>query len=293
MQTAQRINTKTLAILGVTVSPELLEILKPLLSALVASGLTLAAVAKFGGSWFFKKVDSKYAFKLAEKNNELISKLEEKKNDLNKELQIGVTSFKAQLEVLSGQQSKFLEKKVNSVLLLNQHHYLAVKNIKEFTDTVNEWINESTSYFKYQLEDQERDELSSYDVYRQIKEDRFPAFQHSAESAFKAYSECLALNMPILPKSLVEEELEILDRCRSILADTSMAFSRAMCFTQYIMVPEECDGTVDSFMNSLQEELDNSASSKKYLDILSSKLFEKSLNSGAIIESLLQHKSNG
>ena len=271
-------------------SPEFLEILKSLLSALIASGLTLAAVAKFGRSWFFKKIDSKYAIKLAEKNNELISKLEEKKNDLNKELQIGVTSFKAELDVLSGQQSKFLEKKVNSVLLLNQHHYLAIKNIKEFTDTVNIWINESSSYFKYQLEDKERNELSSYDVYRQIKEDRFPAFQKSAESAFKAYSECLALNMPILPKSLVEEELEILDRCRSILSETSMAFSRAMCFTQYIMVPEECDGTVDSFMNSLLEELDNSASGKEYLDLLSTKLFEKSLNSGSIIESLLQHK---
>jgi len=99
--------------------------------------------------------------------------------------------------------------------------------------------------------------------------------------------------MPILPKSLVEEELEVLDRCRGILSDTSMAFSRAMCFTQYIMTPEECDGTIDSFMESLLEELDNSSSGKEHLDLLSSKLFEKSINSGAIIESLLQHKSNG
>lgn len=273
-------------------SPETLELLKPVLSALIASGLTLAVVAKFGQSWFFKKIDSKYAFKLAEKNNQLISQLEEKKNDLNKELQIDVTYFKAQLEALGGQQSKFLEKKVNSVLLLNQHHYLAVKNIKEFTDITNSWVDEATSYFKYQLEDQERNELSSYDVYRQIKEDRWPDFQQSAEAAFKAYSECLALNMPILPRSLVEEDMDILDRCRTILANTSTAFSRAMCFTQYIMVPEECEGTEESFMGSLLEELDNTTSSKEYVDILSNNLFEKSLSSGAIIESLLQHKSN-
>lgn len=138
-------------------TPEILELLKSIFSALVGSGLTLVAVAKFGQSWFFKKIDAKYAIDLAEKNNQLMSELERKKNDLNKELQIEVTHFKSQLEVLGSQQSKFLEKKVNNILLLNQHHYLAVKNIKEFTDVTNLWVEEAASYFKYQLEDEERE----------------------------------------------------------------------------------------------------------------------------------------
>jgi len=273
--------------------PDVLELLKPLFSAFVGAGLTLTVVAKFGKSWLFKEIDSKYAIKLAEKNNELINKLEHKKNDLNKELQIEVTYYKSQLEVLGGQQSKFLEKKINSVLLLNQHHYLAIKDIKAFTDITNTWIDEATSYFKYQLEDEEREELSSYDVYRKMKEDRWPKFQKSAELSFKNYSECLALNMPILPRSLVEEELKILDRCRSIISEAETAFKRAMCFTQYIMVPEECEGTEKEFMDSLLEELSTSVSCKEYLDSLSNQLFEKSTNCSAIIESLLQSKSNG
>ena len=64
-------------------TPETWEFLKPIFSALVGSGLTLAVVAKFGQSWFFKKIDSKYAVDLAEKNNQLMEQLERKKNDLN------------------------------------------------------------------------------------------------------------------------------------------------------------------------------------------------------------------
>ena len=110
-------------------NPEAWEFLKSIFSALVGSGLTLAVVARFGQSLFFKKIDAKYAIDLAEKNNQLLGQLEHKKNELNKELQIEVTHFKSQLEVLGSQQSKFLEKKVNSILLLNQNHYLAIKKI--------------------------------------------------------------------------------------------------------------------------------------------------------------------
>lgn len=274
-------------------SPEILELSKSILAALLGSGLTLAVVAKFGQSWFFKKIDAKYAIDLAEKNNDLMSNLEKKKNELNKELQIEVTHFKSQLDVLGSQKSKFLEMKVNNILLLSQVHYLAVKNIKEFTDITDMWVDEATLYFKYQLENKERDQLSSYDMYRELNQDRWPSYQKSAQSAFNKYAECLALNMPILPKELAEEDMNIIDNCRNILADTSMAFARSMNFTQYILVPEECEGTEEEFMENLIEERDKCATYKAYMDTLSNQLFEKSLRSGALIESLLQHQANG
>ena len=67
-------------------TPEAWGFIKSIFSALVGSGLTLAVVAKFGQSWFFKKIDAKYAVDLAERNNQLLGQLEHKKNDLNKEL---------------------------------------------------------------------------------------------------------------------------------------------------------------------------------------------------------------
>lgn len=272
---------------------EILEFSKSIVSALIGSGLTLAVVAKFGQSWFFKKIDAKYAMDLAEKNNQMMGDLERKKNDLNKELQIEVTHFKAQLEVLGSQQSKFLEKKINSVLLLNQSHYLAVKKIKEFTDVTNIWVDEAASYFLYQINDKDRTNLASYDVYREMKEDKWPAYQKAAESAFSKYAECLALNMPILPRALVEEDMVILEKFRNILADGSLIFGRAMNFTRYIVEPEESEGTEEEFMAALVEERDKSTAHKGYMDQLSNQLFEKSLRSGALIESLLQHqKSN-
>ena len=272
--------------------PELYDFLKSIFSALVGAGMTFAVVAKFGQSWFFKKLDAKYAIDLAQRNNELKGDLERKKNDLNKELQIEITRFKSQLEVLGSQQSKFLEKKVNSVLILNQHHYIAVKNIKEYTDTTYSCVDEATSYFKYQFKEGEADNLSSYDVYRKIHQERWPSYEKAAKSAFDKYVECLALNMPILPKELVEEDIEIVDKCREILADASMTFNRAMNFTQYIVQPEECEGTADEFMNDLLEELQKAAKYKDFLATLSSRLLEKSLRSGYLIERLLQHPSN-
>jgi hypothetical protein len=274
-------------------TPEMWVFLKSVFSALVGSGLTLAVVAKFGQSWFFKKIDAKYAVELAEKNNELMGQLEHKKNDLNKELQIEVTHFRSQLEVLGSQQSKFLEMKINNILLLNQNHYLAVKKIKELTDVTNVWVEEAANYFKYQIKDREQEGLSDYEVYRKIHQDHWPPYQKSANSAFNKYAECLALNMPILPKQLVEEEMEIIDRCRGILSDTSMNFSRAMNFTQYIIVPEECEGTEAEFMANLIDEYEKSIEHKEYIDKLSNELFDKSLRSGALIEYLLQHQTNG
>ncbi|WGS85932.1 hypothetical protein [Methylomonas sp. UP202] len=274
-------------------NPETWEFLKSIFSALVGSGLTLAVVAKFGQSWFFKKIDAKYAIDLAEKNNQLLGQLEHKKNELNKELQIEVAHFKSQLEVLGSQQSRFLEKKVDSILLLNQNHYLTIKKIKELTDITNIWVEEAANYFKFQIDDREQEELSDYEVYRKIHQDHWPHYKKSATSAFNKYAECLALNMPILPKELVEEEMVIIDRCRSILSDTSMNFNRAMNFTQYIIVPKECEGTEEEFMVSLIEEHEKSIEHKEYIDNLSNELFNKSLRSGALIESLLRHQANG
>lgn len=272
-------------------SREIIEFVKTLLSALVGAGLTLAVIAKFGQSWFFKNLDAKYAFKLAEKNNSLKSDLESKKNELNKELQIEVTHFKSQLEVLGGQQSKFLEKKINSILLLNQHHYLAVKSIKEYTDTTHHCVDEAVSYFFCQFEDGMSEKLSDYGVYRRIHEERLPSFEKSARLSFDKYAECLALNMPILPKELVREEMAIIDSLRKTLEDASMAFSRAMSFTQYIVQPEACETTAEECMNDLKEEARNAHACQEFLGELSNQLFEKSIRSGDLIEKLLKHNS--
>jgi len=273
--------------------PEIREFLTQLFSALIGSSFTLAGVATFGKSWFFKKIDAIYAVELAERNNELMGQLEHKKNDLNKELQIEVTHFRSQLEVLGSQQSKILEMKINNILLLNQNHYLAVKKIKEFTDVTNVWVENAANYFKYQIEDREEVALSDYEVFRKIHQDHWPSYQKLANTAFNKYAECLALNMPILPKELVQEEMEIIDRCRSILSDTSMNFNRAMNLTQYIVVPEEIEGTQAEFMASLIEEREKSIEHKTYIDKLSVELFDKSLRSAALIEALLQHQKNG
>lgn len=273
--------------------PEVWEIIKPIFSALLGSGLTLAVVGKFGQSWLLKKIDANYAVKLAEKNSELMGQLERKKNELNRELQIEVTQFKSQMEVLGSQQSKFLEKKINSILLLNQNHYLAIKKIKELTDTTHVWVEEAKDYFKFQIQEKEHEKLSNYDVYRKIKEERWPAYQKVASLAFDKYAECLALNMPILPKDLVEEEMKIVDGCRMVLYNTSICFSRAMAFTQYIVEPEECEGTEEEFLGDLIDEHNKSIKQKEYIDKLSDALFDKSLRSSALIESLLTHQKNG
>ncbi|VVN74639.1 hypothetical protein [Pseudomonas fluorescens] len=274
-------------------TPEIWALLKSAISALVGSAVTLAVIAKFGQSWFFKKIDARYAVDLAEKNNQLMSQLEHKKNDLNKELQIEVAHFKSQLDVLGSQQSKFLEVKINNILLLNQNHYLAIKKIKELTDVTNTVVEEATNYFKYQIEDREQEELSDYTVYRNIHQNRWPPFYKNATSALDKYAECLALNMPILPKELVEEAMLIIDRCRYLLSDTSMNFNRAMNFSQYIVFPEECQGTEAEYMASLIEEHEKSIGHKEHIDKLSNDLFNKALKSGALIESLLQHRSKG
>ncbi|MCU7795900.1 MAG: hypothetical protein KZQ75_02085 [Candidatus Thiodiazotropha sp. (ex Myrtea spinifera)] len=269
-------------------SPELYELIKTVISALAGACIALAAAAKFGQSWFFKKLDAKYALDLAEKNTQLMGDLERKMNDLNKELQIEITHFKSQLEVLGGQQSKFLERKVTSILTLNQKHYLAVKNIKSSTDVAHMWVEEAMQYFYYQLEDQV-EALSDYDVYKSMKEDRWSSFEKKAKSAFDEYSECLALNMPILPSDLVQEEMSTIDTLRKSIENSSMTFNRTMDLTVYIMNPEESETTVDECMNDLREETKNALGCKNTLDELSNALFTKARKSGDLIESLLKH----
>lgn len=270
--------------------PEMIEILKLIGVAFAGAGVAIAAILKFGQSWFFKKLDSKYSIRLVEKQSELMEQLEKRKNELNKDLQIDVTHFKSQLDVLAGQKSKFLEKKVNSILELNQIHYLAIKEIKSFTDVTFIWVEEAMNYFHYQLE-KCAEELSDYEVYRKIKEDRWPSYEKDAKRYFEKYSECLSLNMPILPTELVEEEMKIVDELRDVIDKTSMAFHRSMSFTQYIMAPEECETTVEECMNDLREEYSVVENSKKELDLLSESLFRKSLRSRSLIEGLLEHNN--
>ncbi|MNR64162.1 hypothetical protein D3C85_1867090 [compost metagenome] len=72
-----------------------------------------------------------------------------------------------------------------------------------------------------------------------------------------------------------------------------MNFNRAMSFTQYIVIPEKCEGTEAEFMAELIDEHGKSIEHKDYIDKLSNELFNKALKSGALIESLLQHRSKG
>lgn len=268
-------------------SPEIYEFIKTAISALVGAGLTLGVVAKFGQSWFFKKVDAKYAIDLASKNNELMSNLEHKKNELNKELQIEVTYFKSQLEVLGSQKSKFLEKKINSILELNQQHYLAVKSIGVYTDITHTYVDEAMSYFFHQVEDGGK--LSNYDVYRDMKEERWPTYSKGARTAFNKYTECLALNMPILPKELVQEEMSTIDSLRRILDESSTSFHRSMNFTRYIVDADECETTIEECMKNLKEEAEKTLLCKNTADDLSRLLFSKAVKSGDLIDDLLKH----
>ena len=149
------------------------------------------------------------------------------------------------------------------------------------------------SYFLYQIEDSNTENLSSYETYRKIKEELWPAYRNKAQTAFDKYSLCLALNMPILPKELVQEEMAIVDSLSKALEDASMAFHRAMNFTQYIMQPEECETSVDQCMEDLKKEDSNALTSKSMLDKLSSQLFGKAKKNGDLIEKLLQHNGKG
>ncbi|MGO3738192.1 MAG: hypothetical protein ACTJGG_01840 [Marinomonas foliarum] len=275
-------------------SPEILDILKAVLSALVGASLTFGVIAKFGESWFFKKLDAKYAIDLAKKNSQLKGDLEEKKNELNKELQIEVTHFKAQLDVIGGQKSKFLERQIDNILLVSQQHYLAVKNIKEYIDDSSIRTEQARSYFFYQIGDGEREELSDYDVYRRIGTERNKPLKEKANRAYEKYAECLAINMPILPSDLVKKEMKILDDLKYVLDKTNTAFSRSMAFSEYILNPEECETTVDECMKDLICENEVVLSQKEIIDQYSDALFAKSLESGQLIESLLIHeKANG
>ncbi|MEZ8269469.1 hypothetical protein AB6C99_22615 [Vibrio cyclitrophicus] len=271
--------------------PEISELVRALLSGIIGSGLTVAVIAKFGHVWFFKKIDSKYAVDLAQKNNELLGQLENKKNELNKQLQIEVTHIKSELDVLGSQQSKFLDMKVTNLLLLNQLHYLAVKEIKALTDVTEMWVSSATLYFRLQIEERSNEELSPYSLYRKMHQERWRKFDVTANSAFNKYAECLAINMPILPQGLVIESMHVIDHCKNILSDTSLNFNRAMNFSEYIIAPEDSEGTEDEFMRELEKEFEKANDHKKYIDQLSNDLFSKSQRIRELIDSLLSHKN--
>lgn len=219
-----------------------------------------------------------------------MGQLESKKNELNKLLQIEVTHIKSELDVLGSQQSKFLDMKVTSILTLNQQHYLAVKEIKALTDITHMWIEEEALYFKFQIDERRNEGLSDYSVYRKMHQQRWQKFDTAANAAFNKYAECLALNMTILPKSLVSEEMQLVDLCKTLLSDASMNFSRAMNFSEYIMNPENCDSMEEEFMTELNNEHEKAIAHKQYIDQLSD---SKSQRSRVLIDSLLSHKSDG
>jgi len=266
---------------------ELIEIIKYTISALIGAGVSLAAVAKFGKSLFFKHLDHKYAEKLARRKNELQSELEETKNKLNRSLQQDVARYKAELEVLSGQRARFLESKIDSVLELNKRYVLVIKKLREFTDVTHNYVEEAAGYFIDQFEDPSFTVFSDYEVFRSIKKDHWPKFLEPAESAIEQYEEYLALKMPILPEDFTITELMQVESLRETIEVCSSAFYRTMGITYEIIEPEE-NMTTKQCLDEFKEKVVITKKEKEKIDSLYKDLLKKAKASGKLIESMLK-----
>lgn len=266
---------------------EFIAILKYLGSAVAGAGLTIAFVVKFGHSYFFKNLDHKYAERLALKNNELQADLEETKNVLNCALQQDVARYKAELNVLSGQRSRFLEKKVDSILDLNRAYVTAIRTLKDFTDTTHVYVEEAAGYFIHQSQQEDFEEYTDYEIYANIQRDRWPNIHKPAVAAVDKYEELLALKLPILPESFAQSELQIVSDLHTTIKSAEGAFYRAMGLTSEIIEPEE-DMTPDECLAEFKEHVAVSLREKKKIQSRADLLLEKAKESGRIIEELLK-----
>tara|TARA_B100000989_G_scaffold275292_1_gene234740 strand:- start:1879 stop:2703 length:825 start_codon:yes stop_codon:yes gene_type:complete len=271
---------------------ELVEILKYLMSAAAGAGLTIVIVAKFGEKIFFKHLDHKYAERLSRKNIELQSELEETKNALNRSLQQDVATYKADLEVLSGQRARYLERKIDSILELNKSYVFAVNAFLEYIDINHAYIDEAANYFIFQAEEKDFSEFSDYRVYAEIKREHWPKRQKPAESAINKYSEMLALRMPILPKSFASVELNLVSELNEIMDRSKSLFYRTMGLTSEIVEPEE-EMTPEECLVDLKEYMTESLGLKEKVESYHDNLLIKAQESNVLIESLLNAQAQG
>ena len=267
--------------------PEIFEVVKYLASAAVGAGLTIAAVAKFGQSIFFKHLDHTYAEKLALKNSELQRELEQTKNALNRSLQQDVARYKSDLEVLSGQRSRFLQRKIDSILELNKLYVMAIKKLRDFVDINHTYIDEAASYFILQAEEPNFTQFSDYSVFESIKREHWPKHEVPADSAIEKYAEFLALKMPILPEEFTKNELKLVESLRETMEVCSSAFYRTMGLTSEIIEPEE-DMTVEECLKEFKEKVSISQREKEKVEAYSTGLLEKAKGSGKLIDSMLE-----
>lgn len=268
-------------------SEELYEIVKFIISAAAGAGLTIAIVAKFGEKVFFKHLDHKYAEKLSEKNVQLQSELEETKNSLNRSLQQDVASYKSDLEVLSGQRARYLERKIDSILELNKAYVFAINKLLDYIHMNDGYISEAANYFIYQAEDDEFTEYSSYRVYEEIKREYWPKKQEPAEKAVDEYAECLALKMPILPEDFVSSELSLVINLKEIMQQSKRLFYRTMGLTSEIVEPEE-DMSPEECLTELKEHMAASSELRSKIESYSDNLIDKAQKSNKLIENLLR-----
>jgi len=260
--------------------------MKYLVSAAAGAGLTVALVAKFGEKIFFKHLDHKYAEKLSQKNIELQSELEETKNSLNRSLQQDVASYKADLEVLSGQRARYLERKIDSVLELNKSYVFAINTFLEYIDINHAYIEEAAGYFIFQSEEKGFTEFSDYRVYAEIKREHWPKRQKPAELAINKYSEMLALRMPILPEYFASSELALATELEEMMEKSKGLFYRTMGLTSEIIEPEE-EMTPEECLADFKVHVTESLEIKEKIESYSKNLLSKAQESNKLIEGLL------
>ena len=266
---------------------EIYEISKYLISAAVGAGLTVAIIAKFGESLFFKHLDHKYAERLAQKNIQLQKELEATKNTLNLSLQQDVARYKADLEVLSGQRSRFLERQIDSILEVNKFYVNAIQNLNEFINTNHSYIEEAASFFISQAEEDGVTEFSDYSVYEKIHREHWPKKQLPAENAIDDYAGVLALKLPILPKEFASTELATVSELQECMEQSKLLFYRAMGLTMEIIEPEE-GMTPEECIVEFKEHVRLSLKRKEQVVKYANDLLGKAQNSSVLIETLLQ-----
>lgn len=264
----------------------LTEILSNLVSAAAGAGLTILVVAKFGENIFFRHLDHKYSERLSERNIELQAELEETKNILNRSLQQDVAAYKAELEITTSQRSRYLERKIDSILELNKQHVVTITALLSHIEKNHTYIEEAANYFILQTEEEGFSEFSDYAVYEDIVRKYWPKTQEPAEAAINKYSESLALRMPILPMEFSLSELNLISDLEKIMTNSKMLFYRTMGLTSEIVNPEE-GMTAEECLSELKSHVAKSLKIKRKVEQHHRELLKKAQESSLLIESLL------
>ncbi len=263
---------------------ELYEIAKVVGSAIVGAGLTIAVIAKFGESLFFKHLDHKYAESLALKNSQLQQDLETTKNELNRSLQQDVARYKSDLEVLSGQRARLLERKIDSILELNKYYVLVVNALSTFINMNHNYIDEIAYTFNFQKK--EGAKFSNDGLHVEFKRKHWEKIREPVKSAVENYSNYLALKMPILPAEFASSELSVAEELRDCIEASEKLFYRSAGLSYEIVEPEE--GLMpEECLEEIEEHVKLSQARKKQIEKYEKNLLSKAKASNELIESLL------